>query len=507
MKKAWYATRDGMQAPLAVYFIAVIMLGIGNTFTTESITLGLLLSALKYCGALIKVLFPLFVVINVLGKRHQDSVPIIGGVVSYALLHVVTMFGADQTLPKEYYFTLDAGGTYLYSTIGRLPLNMGLVASLIVIVLVITLYRSSRQRFNYGILRFIDNDTWFIIEVLLATLVVGAVISWSYPHVVNAVDVLMAFVSGNSNNPAALFIYGIAERVMELFGLENIVHEHFWFGSLGGNWLSSNGATYIGDVNIWTAQLAANSVQPGVGKYITPYYVINLAIVPATLIGIYCQYSSKLQRRKMLGLFLLAILSSITSSSLVPLEYLLLIISPALMIINIVLTSTLYGVFIKLGIWLGYNYTGPATYAMPGTIFNFLDLLKYMSRRKIAEFGAVSAVYFALTFGIVWIYYRNLAQDFLDPQMRVQTKKEMIRAFGGIQNISVIDCTPFSMQVSLFDNTRIDENAILGLGASKIRETYFYYDIEFGPGSVSICHQIKKEIKEYKRVLKYIEAQ
>ena len=83
----------------------------------------------------------------------------------------------------------------------------------------------------------------------------------------------------------------------------------------------------------------------------------------------------------------------------------------------------------------------------------------------------------------------------------------MIRAFGGIQNISVIDCTPFSMQVSLFDNTRIDENAILGLGASKIRETYFYYDIEFGPGSVSICHQIKKEIKEYKRVLKYIEAQ
>ncbi|MBR0385857.1 MAG: PTS transporter subunit EIIC [Erysipelotrichaceae bacterium] len=506
MKKAWYATREGLQAPLVMYFIAMILLGLGNTFTTESVTLGMLLSALKYCGALIKACFPLFLVINVLGKRHSDSVPVIGGVISYVLLHVVTMFMAEQDLPKVYYNSFDAGGTELTSSIGRMPLNMGLIVSIIVIVLIVYLYRSSRQRFNYGILRFIDNDSWFMILVVVSTLVVGAVVSWIYPHIVRVVDVDFSFVSRNSNNPAAMFIYGLTERIMEIFGMENTIHACFWFGSTGGNWLASNGSTYIGDVNIWTAQLAANAVQPGVGKYITPYYVINMAIVPAILLGIYCQYSSKLERRKMLGLFILAVATSMMSSSMIPLEYLLLIISPALLFISMVLTSTLYGLFISLGIWLGYTYTGPLTYAMPGTLMNFLDISKYMSKGSPITFGIVTVVYFVLSFLLVWTYYRVLAQDFLEPQTKVQTRREMIRALGGIQNISVIDCTPFAMQVALFDNSRIDEDAIMSLGATKIRETYFYYDIEFGPGSVSLCHQIKKEMEAYKDCLKYIET-
>lgn len=507
MKKAWYATRDGMQTPLVMYFIAMVLLGIGNTFTTESATLGLILSAFKYCGSLLRVMFPLIVVINVIGKRHEDSVPIIGGVVSYVLLHLVTMFAGDQTYPKTYYATFDAGGTAIISSIDRLPFHMGLLASAIVILLVIIVYRSSRQRFNYGILRFIDNDSWFMILIVVYTIIIGFVVSLIYPRCILLLDVAFSFISRNSSNPAALFIYGVIERIMEICGMGDVIHECFWFGTFGGNWMASNGSTYIGDVNIWTAQLASNAVQAGVGKYITPYYVINLVLVPALLIAIFCQYSSRIERRKMVGLFAVAIFASLFSSSLIPLEYLLLIISPALLVFNVVITSTLYGLFMSIGLWLGYSYSGLSTYANPGTLFDFLDISHYMSRGSLTSFAIVAVVYFVIVTAVVWIYYRYLALDFLDPKNRVQTRKEMIKALGGIQNINVIDCTPFSFQVSLLDNSKIDEEAIMDLGAQKIRETYFYYDIEFGPGSVSICHQIQKEMKEFRAVLKYIETQ
>lgn len=505
MKKSWYATREGLLAPLVLYFIAEILLGAGNMFEPANANVALLLLALKYCGALIKAVFPIFLTINVIGKKHQDSVPIIAGVMSYVLLHIVTMFVADQDLPSHYYSGFSIGAYNLVAGINRLPLNLGVMASILVILMVIWLYKLSRQRFNYGLMRFIDNDSWFIILTIICTIAMGIFVSMTYPYFVLAFDLLLKFISDNSSNPAVLFIYGIVERVMELLGLENIIRSSFWFGSLGGNW-ATIGETIFGDVNIWTAQLAANSVQAGVGKYITPYYVINMAIVPAIMFGIYCQYSNKIDRRKMFALLVLGVATSLLSGNLLPLEYLLIIISPALMIMNLILSSSLYGVFMVVGLWLGYDYSGMAAYATAGTLRAFINIVKYMSRGSIINFSMVAGIYFVLSTILVWSYYLVLAQDFLDPKGKLRNRKEMIKALGGIHNLNVIDCTPFSLKVAVYDESKVDEDRIMELGASKIRETYFYLDIEFGPGSVSLYRQIKREMKEYKKCLKYIEA-
>ncbi len=505
MKKSWYATREGLTAPLVMYFVALILLGIGNNFSSSNETVSLLLYALRYCGGLIKMFFPLVVTINVIGKKHQDSVPIIAGVISYVLLHVVTMFVADQNLPSSFY------NSFILSTSvsgrERAPLNMGLLASLIVVVLIILLYKHSRQRLNYGLFRFIDNDSWFLLLVFVATIIIGVGISLIVPYFYTVLEAVLNFIAENSSNPAALFIYGLLERVMEIAGVENILHESFWFGNLGGNWLSSSGAIYVGDINIWTAQLSENMIQAGVGKYITPYYVINMSIVPAIMIGIYCQYSNKMDRRRVLALLLLAIATSLCSSSLVPLEYLLIIISPTLLVMNTIVSSTLYGVFMMISLWLGYSFNDALIYATPGTIIEFIDLIKYMSSGLITNFVTITVIYGLLSFASVWVYYLVLAQEFLDSKKKVQTRREMIKALGGIHNINVIDCTPFSLKVAVFDDEKVDETEILDLGASRIIETYFYREIEFGPGSVSLYHQIKKELKEYQGCLKYIEAE
>ena len=60
----------------------------------------------------------------------------------------------------------------------------------------------------------------------------------------------------------------------------------FWFSDMGGRWLNSVGQKFSGDVAIWTAQRQEGISVLTTGTFITPYYVINLFIIPAYYIAI-----------------------------------------------------------------------------------------------------------------------------------------------------------------------------------------------------------------------------
>ena len=106
MKKAWYSTFEGLEAPVVVYFISMILLGIGNTFTSTSALITTILQAMGFTGGLIKTLFPLYLVINIIGKRHEDSVPLIGGIIGYLVMTITTKFFVIQSLPDYYYMDI-----------------------------------------------------------------------------------------------------------------------------------------------------------------------------------------------------------------------------------------------------------------------------------------------------------------------------------------------------------------------------------------------------------------
>ena len=507
MKKLWYSTHNGLTAPLIMYFVAIILLGIGNTFTSNNELLSLLLGICQYAGAVIKAFFPLFLVINVIGKRHEDSVPIVGGLISYFVIQIITMFFGTQTLPV-YYYTFSPLGNFFGVTINRYPYNLGIVCSVLAILIVIFIYRLSRQRLNYGIMRFIDNDGWFIILTIIVSGLLGFVISYVYPFYADLLERTMNFLSDNSTNPACMFLYGIMERFHELAGLQDIIHRNFWFAGFGGSWMDPSGTSYVGDVNIWTAQLAQGSLQPGVGKYITPYYIINIMYIPGLVVGLYTQYSNRLDRMRQLGLLIMVIMASLLSGTLLPLQYYLFIISPALLFSNIVVTSLLYGLFSSLKMSIGYNFSGPLLYATPGTLPGLIEIFPRFGRNTIITLVLIGVAFFIAGILLVWIYYGVLALDFLEPDKKKQNRKDMIRAFGGIKNIRIVDCSPTSFSVTTYDNSLVNKEEILNLGASKVVETYFKYIVEFGPGSVSMYRQIRKELKAYSNIKKnYIDPQ
>jgi len=506
MKKIWYSTYESIKGPLVMYLIAMILLAIPNIFTSTNEILATILVAFQYAGGLVKTLFPLLVTISIIGKIHEDSIPVVGAVISYGLIHLVTMFMARQDFDSCYYTSLGTGLLRGVEGSSRRPLNMGFIASVIVIFIVIFTYRLSRQRFNYGILTFIDNDSWFLITSALATIAAGIAISLVFPFAVNGLTRIMTFISHNSANPGALYVYGLIERVLELFGLEDVLHNGFWIGNFGGNWMDGTGTVHMGDVGVWTAQLTRGMVELGVGKYITPYYIINIFIIPALLIGIYCQFSSKIERRRYLGLTIVAIAVSMTSSSLVPVQILLLFISPLLLVIHILLSSSLYMVFAILEIYLGYFYNGALAFAIPGTIVEFIKMSGMLSANSLKNILLIGAGYAVVYFAFVWLYYGVLAIDFLEGKEGDRNRKELIKALGGIGNLRIADGSPLSMSVAVYDISRIKAQPLIDLGAFKVTESFYYHRLFFGPGSVRIARKLKKEIREYNGVKKYLEA-
>ena len=506
MKKVWYSAREYIEAPLILYFIAMILIGLGNTFSSENESISLLLEGLRYTGGVIRVFFPLFIVINSIGKRHQDPIPVIGGIASFLILKIATMFMADQSFPAYFYDTNSILSLPILNDLHRYPINMGIFMCLLVIIITINSYKLSRQRFNYGILRFINNDCWFFILVFVFTVLGGFVMSWMLPFFVNYTQSILQWISENSSNPAALFVYGIIERFSELTLLQDLVHDNFWTGILGGNWMGANETMYIGDLYVWSAQLAQRNVLSGTGKYITPYYILNLFMVPALAIGYYCHFSTALERRKLLGLLVVVIAVSLLFGTTLPMEMMLAIISPILLVAVILLTGSAFGVMHVLRVWLGYDFTDSLIYATPGTLTELIRIRPFMSNAAIIRFVIAGVIYALIAILLMFIYFRVLAFDFLEPEKKKIDTKEMIRAFGGIQNIRIIDYTPFSFKVTLWDNEKVNADEVIELGATKIVEGYYYFTVEFGPSSVAIARAMRKELKSYQQVLKYIDT-
>lgn len=502
MKKAWHSLFEGFETPVILYFVGMLLLGLGNNFTSTNSIITTILKAFTFTGGLIKTFFPLYMIINVVGKRHEDSVPEIGGVVGYLIFIITTMFIANQNFPEYCYLQISL--PLMDMGITALPLRTGFIGAFLVIVITIGIYKISRQRLNYGLLTFINNDAWFIIMNSLLCFLAGVLVCLAYPYAVNILSRAMRFVSNNAANPASMFLYGVMERVMEVCGLQDLLHYNFWFGSYGGIW-QDGAVTYAGDVAIWSAQYAQNALRLGTGRYITPYYIINFFVVPAVAIAIYCQFTNKVERRRYAGLIVLAIIVSILAGSLAPLEMLMLVISPMMLILLILVTSSINAVMQMVEIYLGYTYSGGLAFATPGNLLSFLTISTRISNNVMRKIIMIGLIYAAIGFVAVFLYYNVLAEDFLDGKSRRLKIKQFISALGGISNIRIVDGSPFSLSVALYDNAKVNENALLDLGAYRVRELYFCYYVDYGPGSLAICRGIRKELKDYQHCLKYIE--
>jgi len=270
-------------------FIGFILMRIGGMqFNGE--VLKLIVSMCGYSGKLIIDLFPFILAVNYIGKTHNDVIPVIATMISYTLLNVVTMFYAKTSFSANYYKAV-LGLSYetvniANNPIVKSPLNLGIIASIVVIIIIRLAYKLSRKRYNYGMFVFIDNDIWFFLITIIFTLTAGVLISHQYVYLVMILNNTMNWISTNHSNPAVMFVYGLIRQFLNALGMEEIITNNFLFGHLGGSWINQADVTILGDVNIWIEQYKANAISVGTGRYISASYIINIFAIPSLMLAI-----------------------------------------------------------------------------------------------------------------------------------------------------------------------------------------------------------------------------
>ena len=507
MKKKWFSLIDSFRFALEMLLVSALLIAFGN-IKTDSTVVNQIIDVLAFVGSLFKDLLPLVVVISYLGTNYEDYAATAVSIVDFSIFNVITMFFGNSSYSPCFYSKILGLSNIITTASGnevtRYPLNMGLLSSFIIIAVVSYTYKLSRKRYNYGILSFVTNNGWFLLTSIVLTIAAAACVVFVETPIVNRLTNVFNFISTNSINPIAMFIYGVGERIFNVLGLSNIVEESFWTGLYGGSWISSSSLTYFGDMNIWTAQYAAESITASTGKFTSPIYIINIFALPSLMIGYYLNINNKIDRKRMRGLLLISVAASLFGTAAVPFELALLITAPGLFVAHMLLSGSMYFITNLFEIRLGYSFNGVLNQNCAGNIFDFISYFRNVNLHStVLKLIMIGVVYFVIYQLLCWLYYRFLVQDFLDEPEKKSECHRVVEALGGVGNIKMITSSSVSIVAILIDNNKIDIEKLLETRAYKVRERYFGYYIDYGPGAASLAKQIKKDIKAYNECLEF----
>jgi phosphotransferase system glucose/maltose/N-acetylglucosamine-specific IIC component/phosphotransferase system IIB component len=510
--RRWYTLIEILQFPLQVLFIAMVLMGLSgvilnpnfNTIFFINNKLVILFAEMfRYFGGFIIMNFPLLILIKALAKRYDDSVVVFIGILGYVMFHVAMLFFAPTNLPAEAYYAflgIQISASVILnptSSAMLMPLQTGVVGLIIVLSITRFAYHSSRNRFTYGILGFIDRKVQAAINTIFLSLLAGIAVAFIWPYFIRGSVSVFTFLSEDLNNPINLFIYGVLDRVYAVLNMSGLLRGLFWFTALGGTWINAFGQSFLGDINVWVAQTSNSIFGLGAGRLITPYFILNIFAIPAMLAGIYGVYTDKMERRRYRLFFILAGLISILSGTLLPLEIFLLVSAPLLFVFHILMTGSIFALFSAMNIYLGYSFSGNVLTATPGSIVDMIVYWRnpdlFMPLMTIVLVGVVIAL---LYLSATIYYFRKGAVNLIDVNELEHRLSAFLASVGGIDNIRMIHAAPTKLTVQVFDRSVIDFSKIHHHDVSRIVETRAGYSLSYGAPSYMLRNEVVKRQKQ-----------
>ena len=500
--RTWRSLYEMLWFPITVLYFAVFLLGFGNILSNDAYSAIIdvnnefvLLAAecMIRIGTFMIANFPLLFLIRLSARKSGSATTMISAISGYIAFLVVSMYFGRQDLPASAYSSIlglsmtTAGSATVRGGV-HYPMQTGVLATAVVSVITLTSHTRSRNRSEYSFFSFISRDTWCVIRTVIFSGIAGLLVTYIWPYAVNLITTSLEYIAKDTTNPVNLTLYGMLERFLGVLNLGTLIRSPFWYGSSGGTWISMAGTNIAGDVNIWTAQTEASSITGMVGRFITPYYVINIFSVPGMLWAFYSLQTDRLERRRLLMFYVVVTIMSILTGTLLPLELSLVLLCPLLFVMHVAYMGILFGVFHAMHIYLGFNYHGTATLtALPGTLFEYLTYFQNSAIHgtliKIAVVGVISfVIYFLMT----RFYFKSLALDLFHTGYKDEVIEGTIQAVGGVENIKMINAGTERLIISLYDSSKLNVDQLLELGAIRVAETKAGYAIGYGARSTMI---------------------
>lgn len=494
---------------IRVLCFAFVLIGFGYLIQNENVNifytftnpyLLVLARTLRSIGGVIVTNMPLIFLVSLVSKRANSGAPTVMAIVGYITYLIVTTLWTSDLMPSQVYANT-LGISLLNNGKLSFPIQTGLLGAFIVVFATRISYLKSRRRTAYSLLAFTNKDTSGLIYNIILCAVMGVVVSLAWPFVIQIYEKGINWIAEDISNPHKLFVYGVVDRLSSIMGMGDLIREPFWYGTAGGTYQSVTGSVIVGDVNIWRYMPEAASTFTGVGRFITPYYVINMFLVPSIYLGMYFSYDDHRQRKKSLFFLIAAMLMSFICGNPLPLELVLLLTSPILLIMYLVGCGTLFTVLSQSQAFLGFNYSGTTAAAMPGSFADYIINIRTPQFQHTMLIILIVGIIFAIIFFMLtMVYYRYLAFDLAGTNKSKVIVKRIIDAVGGTENIVSASSGPFNLSIELKDLEAVSYEKIKKVGAKRVTETNNGLILDFCSASKIIKVNLLKVVESRKRL-------
>ena len=509
--------------PIALLPVAGLLLGIGSSFTNETMLAAYGLNSVIHPGTLIytildvmsqtgsavfnnlALLFAMGVAIGM--ARKEKEVAALSGAVAYIIMNtaiqaMINAAGGVDAMPANSTTTM----------LGITTLQMGVFGGIVVGLGVAALHNKFYKIELPQVLAFFGGTRFVPIISSIVYLIVGIAMFYVWPVVQNGISALGSLVLASGY--AGTFIYGLLERALIPFGLHHVFYMPFWQTAVGGTAII-DGVTVTGAQNIFFAELASKSTtvfSVSATRFMAGKFPFMIFGLPGAALAMY--QCAKPEKRKVAGgLLLSAALTSMLTGITEPLEFTFIFVALPMYAVHCVLAGLSYMFMHILNVGVGMTFSG-----------GLIDLVLFGAMQGNAKTHwiwvvVVGAVYFVLyylifRFMISKFDYKTPGRDDAE-EVKLYTRADVnardaasgsaapagddpvsaliVEGLGGKANISDVDCCATRLRCTVKDAEQVKQDVLKASGASGVICKGNGVQVVYGP-KVAV---IKAKLEDY----------
>lgn len=506
--------------PIAILPVAGLLLGLGGSFTNETMlktyglmkimgpgtVLNLILQVMSAAGNIIftnlPVIFAMGVAIGM--AKKEKEVAALASVISFFIMHasigalITANGGADAMLEGA-----------VADVCGITSLQMGVFGGIIVGLGVAALHNRFYKVELPQVLSFFGGTRFVPIISGLVYVGVGILMFFVWPVIQSGIYHIGDLVL--KSGYAGTWVYGFMERLLIPFGLHHVFYLPFWQTAVGGT-LEVAGKTIEGAQNIFFAQLADPSVKHfavSATRFMSGKFPLMIFGLPGAALAMY--KTAKPEKKKAVaGLLLSAALTSMLTGITEPLEFTFLFVAPVLYGIHCVFAGLAYMLMHVFKVGVGMTFSG-------GLIDMFLfGILQGNEKTNwiwivIVGVGYFIVYYFLFSFLIKKMDLKTPGRDDVEEvklytRADVNARKEgaaanpedavsegILVGLGGKKNISDVDCCATRLRCTVYKPELVQDSILKATGASGVVHKGNGVQIIYGP-KVTV---IKSNFEDY----------
>lgn len=509
--------------PIALLPVAGLLLGIGSSFTNETMLAAYGLNSVIHPGTLIytildvmsqtgsavfnnlALLFAMGVAIGM--ARKEKEVAALSGAVAYIIMNtaiqaMINAAGGVEAMPANSTTTM----------LGITTLQMGVFGGIVVGLGVAALHNKFYKIELPQVLAFFGGTRFVPIVSSIVYLVVGIAMFYIWPVVQSGIAALGALVLASGY--AGTFIYGLLERALIPFGLHHVFYMPFWQTAVGGTAII-DGVTVTGAQNIFFAELASKSTtvfSVSATRFMAGKFPFMMFGLPGAALAMY-QCAKPEKKKAAGGLLLSAALTAFLTGITEPLEFTFIFVALPMYAVHCVLAGLSFMLMHILNVGVGMTFSG-----------GLIDLVLFGVMQGNAKTHwvwvvVVGAVYFVLyyiifRFMISKFDYKTPGRDDAE-EVKLYTRADVnarsaasgstapagddpvsaliVKGLGGAANLSDVDCCATRLRCTVKDAALVRQDVLKASGASGVICKGNGVQVVYGP-KVAV---IKAKLEDY----------